>query len=610
MDSSRNNNGKSNSYNSDNGDSKNDEEAKIAPPTTSNTIRSASLRPSTSRSSVASPYSKTWQLLEMDDHSEDLDSDSEHQEGASLGNGKQRHRYNLKPAPDSFLARSVVSSSSPPVFGLSSTGASNMTSLSVASSKGSSIYGTKNTRGSLEDDDPSDSAANIIDHLTISSSSVSVHSFGKASGRRMISAAGGMARSNGIRDDRKINAGNETSAQPFSSQKMSNFSNAKPASSHASSHRPSRPPAPSAVAQAPGETGRNRPKSNAADYNPMRKAPPKNDEDYNYGNGGVEERKEDSIVNDNERSMNEVHERLSRDFNDVSVGTDSEASTNQDEFVELAKERTRALLSASMSAVVSSTNDGIEIDASYIRNLTECCKKDQATLQGKLNEFFQENTDATDHFLELFGLSDEICAAIEAGEEALTHEKEQTKNNKDADCPTIDLLEVNRDVFSLICMLRAANDKRMLAALALMRFAKDDEELRKEIISSGGIHSFLTLFQQTRGITRELKVVASLAVAYILPSYVVSSQTTSSIGLKLVECLHFLAKSNPVSPNGIVITTEEMCKAASVGVNILWINAIQPLIAFKKAKDECSTSPPSLRPGKSVRYGRLRSRTG
>ena len=155
-----------------------------------------------------------------------------------------------------------------------------------------------------------------------------------------------------------------------------------------------------------------------------------------------------------------------------------------------------------------------------------------------------------------------------------------------------------------------AQQQRMQAALALMKFAKDDQVLTDEIISSGGIHSFLTLFQQTRGMTRELKVVASLAVAYILPSYVASSQTTSSIGLKLVECLHFLATSNQVSPNGIVITIEEMCKAASVGVNVLWINSIQPLIAMKRVKEESTSSPPSLRPGKTVRYGRLRSRTG
>ncbi len=613
MDSS----GKSNGYNSYGGDSKNEahggnyDDTKIAPPKTSNAMHAASLRPSMSRRSVASPYSKTWQLLEMDDHDVDLDSDSEHQE-RSMGNGKLNHRYNLKPAPDSALARSAMSSSSPSVFGISSTAASNATSPnSVASSKGSSIYGTKNTRGSLEDDDPSDSAANIIDHLTISSSSVSTHSFGKTSGRRMISATGGMARSIGSRDDRKINASNERSAQAFSSQKMSNFSPGQSQTSYNLNNKSSQSyPGTLASARAPEPAERNWTKPNPNDHNFMRKAPPKYDEDYKYNDEGVDERKADSVVNDDERKLNELHESLTRNLNDFSVGTNSDTSTNQDDFVPLAKERTRALLSASMSAVVPSKNDVVEIDADYIRELTECCKKDQETLQGKLSEFFQENTDATGHLMELFGLSDEICAAIEAGEEALKHEKERTKKNKDADGPTIELLEANRDVFSLICMLRAANDKRMLAALALMRFAKDDEVLRKEIISSGGIHSFLTLFQQSRGITRELKVVASLAVAHILPSYVVSSQTTSSIGLKLVECLHFLAKSNPVSPNGIVITTEEMCKAASVGVNILWINSIQPLIALKKVKDECTSSPPSLRPGKSVRYGRLRSRTG
>ena len=238
----------------------------------------------------------------------------------------------------------------------------------------------------------------------------------------------------------------------------------------------------------------------------------------------------------------------------------------------------------------------------------EYCKKDQKALEGKLcNVLDEENADLT---MELVRMNDEICIAIEAGKDALKLKMERTKKKKTAEGPTIELLEKNRDVFSLICMLRAPNEKRMQAALALMKFAKGDGALREEIISSGGIHSFLTLFQQTRGVTRELKVVASLAVAYILPSYVVLSQTSASIGLKLVECLHFLATSKPISPNGFIITITEMCKAASVGVNILWINSIQPLIAMKKVKDECSSSPPSLRPGKTVRYGRLRSRTG
>ena len=610
MDSSRKNNTQDNSYHIYDGNSGNDGD-KIAPPKASNSMHAASLRPSASRSFVASPYSKTWELLEMEGHDDDIGNDIDHRERTTPRNGNGGLRHSLKRAPDSLLARSSITSSSPPAFDLTPTAANNAASLnSVASSKGSSIYGTKNTKGSLEDDDPSNSAANIIDHLTISSSSVSAHSFAKASGRRMISATGGVARSIGIMDSSKINGDGESATHSFPTPgKFSNQTRSIKSSTsmegwqqpHLYSHLPLSKPAASALLQEPGEPQRDWTKLNESYDHPMRKAPPKNDEDYDYDNEGIEKGKEDSVVNNNGRDMHGVERSLNRDYNDLSLATDSDTSIDQDDFIPLAKEHTSALRLAS---------DANEIKASYIRNLTECCKKYQVTLQGKLSEFFQENTDATDHLMELFGLSDEICAAIEAGEEALKCEEERTKKKKVAEGPTIELLEANRDVFSLICMLRAANEKRMLAALALMRFAKDDQVLRNEIISSGGIHSFLTLFQQTRGITRELKVVASLAVAHILPSYVVSSQTTSSIGLKLVECLHFLAKSNPVSPNGIVITVEEMCKAASVGVNVLWINSIQPLIALKKVKEECSSSPPSLRPGKTVRYGRLRSRTG
>lgn len=332
-----------------------------------------------------------------------------------------------------------------------------------------------------------------------------------------------------------------------------------------------------------------------------RKPPPKNDGDYRQS----EERKDSSTIDNNGRGASEDNIVLTRNY---SVGMSSNASSNQDDFIALAKEQTKELL-VSASSVISSKNDE-DINADYIENLMEYCKKYQAMLEEKLSDFFEDNTDTTetDQLTELFTLSDEIASALDAGNEALRCEEERTKKKMAAEGPTIELLKTNRDVFSLICMLRAATEKRMLAALALMKFAKEDQVLRKEIISSGGIHSFLTLAEKST--TRELKVVASLAVAYILPSYVASSQMTSAIGLKLVEWLHFLATSDPVSPNGVLITVEEMCKAASVGVNILWINSIQPLIAMKKVKDEGSSSPPSLRPGKSVRYGRLRSRTG
>jgi hypothetical protein len=602
----------------------------IAPPEPSTSISASSLRPSASRSCVASPYINAYQLLNMDAHNDDVNTDRDHRETNILGNGNDdgKHHHNLKPAAESSLARSSIPPSSTPSFGrMPMVGAKATILNSVSSSGSSSIYGTKNTKRSLEDDDPSDSTANIMDHLKISSSLNSAHLSTRSSGRKMLSTIGGITRSPGMKDDRKINGNIDNAGQSFSpapgkaSNLSSSFENTSTAldptesmksngsaggwqQPHSSSHSPSSTPQ---VASAREWT-----KSNENENNPVRIARPKNDEDYNYDDNHVEHGKGDTIINDNGEHINKTNGKWNGDDNNIRpTQAHSAASTNQDDFIPLAKEHTRALLSAVMPSAVSSTSDAIETNTSYIRELMECCKKNQETLKENLSKVLEEEAAvATNHLMELVSISDEICAAIEAGEDALEREKERTKKKKVAEGPTIELLEENRDVFSLICMLRAPSEKRMQAAMALMKFAKDDQLLRDEIISSGGIHSCLTLFQQTRGITRELKVVASLAVAYILPSYVASSQTTSSIGLKLVECLHFLAASKPVSPNGIVITIEEMCKAASVGVNVLWINSIQPLIAIKKLKDECTSSPPSLRPGKTVSYGRLRSRTG
>jgi hypothetical protein len=251
---------------------------------------------------------------------------------------------------------------------------------------------------------------------------------------------------------------------------------------------------------------------------------------------------------------------------------------------------------------------GNDIEKVYVRKLLDCCKQDQTKLQVRLSTALEE-PDPVDNLEELFGLNDAICSAIEAARNALKRDKERTRKKQITDGPTIGLLVENQDVFSLICMLRAPNEKRLQSALALMKFAKEDQALSNEIRSSGGMHSFLTLFR-TKGMTREVQVVASLAVAYILPSFVASSQTPPSVGLKIVECLRFLVISNPCSPNGVEITREEMCTAASVGVNVLWINAIQPLITMEHVKNQSTTKRPSLPRDQSMKFGRFRTKTG
>jgi hypothetical protein len=76
--------------------------------------------------------------------------------------------------------------------------------------------------------------------------------------------------------------------------------------------------------------------------------------------------------------------------------------------------------------------------------------------------------------------------------------------------------------------------------------------------------------------TKELKVIASLAIAYILPSYVKSSDSPSSnLGLKIVKSLHFLfTTSNPVTPRGEEISVTEMRQASIMGVHIFWFYSL------------------------------------
>ena len=149
----------------------------------------SSLRPSTSRSSTTSPYYNSWQLLKMD-----ADEDGNDQEDFSQRYRQQPRSYhsnnilnvdennnNLKPAAEILLTRSAISPflTSTSTAGLLSATKTTITTDSTDDnpaamptfSYSSSIYGTKNTKRSLEDDDPLDATANIMDHLNLSSSS-------------------------------------------------------------------------------------------------------------------------------------------------------------------------------------------------------------------------------------------------------------------------------------------------------------------------------------------------------------------------------------------------------------------------------------------------------
>jgi hypothetical protein len=251
-----------------------------------------------------------------------------------------------------------------------------------------------------------------------------------------------------------------------------------------------------------------------------------------------------------------------------------------------------------------------EIDVEAIREMVNLCQVDQEKLQLLLSNALEESA-AIDNLEEHFAVNDRLCSAIENGKTALERSKPQLERRRSTeDGPTIELLVDNEDVFSLICMLRASNEKKVLAAFALMKFARENEMLRNEIRSSGGMHSFLSLFR-SKGSNDVLRIVASMAVAYILPSFVVSSQTSASIGLKIMECLRCLTGSNPIGSkwNGDGISRTEMLEAASMGVNVLWANAVHPLLLSEAMKGQTKATEPSLRPTMSLRVGRSQGRT-
>lgn len=173
----------------------------------------------------------------------------------------------------------------------------------------------------------------------------------------------------------------------------------------------------------------------------------------------------------------------------------------------------------------------------------------------------------------------------------------------------IEALVRKKDVFSLICMLRAQSDKRLDSAIALMTFAREAERtgdmesirLRNEIRSSGGMHSLLTLFR-TKGTTRELKVVSALAVAYLLPSVVESTQLSSpTVGLRIVECLRCLLLSRSMSPNGEEISRSDMFNASAMGLTTFWINAFSPMIQIENARSGGVATAPQQKRGAQYR---------
>jgi hypothetical protein len=142
---------------------------------------------------------------------------------------------------------------------------------------------------------------------------------------------------------------------------------------------------------------------------------------------------------------------------------------------------------------------------------------------------------------------------------------------------TIESMVIHEDVFSLLCMLRARDpEKRLDAAFALTKMARDSSDLRDEMCRQGGVISLLTAIE-TMNQGAELNIVLTLALAYILPSRCLSFSDMPS-NMKIIECLQFLfSAARPVLVKNEHISEEECRNIAATGLEIFWFNAVQPL---------------------------------
>jgi len=259
----------------------------------------------------------------------------------------------------------------------------------------------------------------------------------------------------------------------------------------------------------------------------------------------------------------------------------------------------------------SISGDGVDADDSFIQTFLDCCKADKQSVAVAVDKAM---LDESPNLMALFELNEIILEAIELGTKAIEVSKKksfveveptrQQRRNSNLDLDINGLIR-KKDIFSLICILRAQSDQRLDAALALMEFAQDGERsreddcsLRDEIRSSGGIHSLLQVFR-AQGTPYELRVVSGMAVAYVIPSLVKASP---GVGLKIMECLRFLSVSRSVTPNGVSISQETMFKASAMGVFSFWMNVLEPLLASQPFDDESAAENTNLQITTSPRF--------
>lgn len=158
--------------------------------------------------------------------------------------------------------------------------------------------------------------------------------------------------------------------------------------------------------------------------------------------------------------------------------------------------------------------------------------------------------------------------------------------------PEVEELVEAKDFFSLLCLLRGHHNQRLASAYALLKFAKNEAiegydkstDMRNEIQTSGGMHSLLTLFRSSSD-RQEIKMVAALAVAYLLPCYTdPDGLLNRNLGLRVITCLRYIVRSSDeVYIEGLDPPT--MRQSAALALTHIWLS-LEPLLGDKGSCSE------------------------
>ena len=91
---------------------------------------------------------------------------------------------------------------------------------------------------------------------------------------------------------------------------------------------------------------------------------------------------------------------------------------------------------------------------------------------------------------------------------------------------------------------------------------------------------------QSSDISIELRATTALAIAYILPAYVVSeSQAKLAIGINIVKCLRFMSSCQGFGLGSISTDTKECFQAFVVGLLTLWNCLCEPMFLANKVNE-------------------------